>query len=393
MGLDIKTHLSFPRFTHLPGMATWMLFILLPLLAGCSLFSTPIPTATLPLPTPTLTLTPTKTPTRTPTSTPTPTPTPTATPTPAFIDTPIPSVLDSIIEINMPRVVELSRWVLEGPEYLFNAWDLSPDGSLVALANYENIQLRRVRDGSLVSQLENTDIPTRALAFYPGGQTIASVGKDGILRIYQVSNGRFLSTLGSPGAELWSVAFSPNRTWLAWGGVDHQIQYYDLTKDQPILTVEEPYLPEKLLFSYDNNLLLSMTSSGINVRTMSGTLLHTISGVAVRDMALWLDNSQVAIAASGVLRVYDIHTLRDLWVLPIRPLMSPTALAYSPDGSFLATGWNNGDIEIRWANNGELLKTLSGHRGPVTHLAFTPLNLLLLSSGEDNTLRVWGVAP
>jgi WD40 repeat protein len=396
MGLGLKLFRSSQPPNGSPGRGRYgviTLLISLPLLAACSLLSTPTPTATpTPLP-PTLTSTPTATPTRTPTPTPTFTPTPTPTPTPALLGTPYLFAPDGIIEINMPRLVELSHWILDSEDNLLNAWALSPDGRLVAIAEYGTIQLRQVNDGSLVRELENADKPVRALMFYPGGQTIAAVGSDGILRLYQVKDGRFLSTLGTPGAQLWSVAFSLDRIWLAWGGENHRIQLYDLSKDQPSISIAEPYLPEKLLFTYDNTQLLSLTSSGINVRTLNGKLVHTIAGVGIKDMDLWLDNNQIAIASSGVLRVFDMRTSTDVWVLPYRPGLTPTSLAYSPDGSFLAAGWSDGSIEIRWTNNGDLIKTLTGHTGPVTHLAFAPANRILLSSGQDHTLRIWGITP
>ena len=70
---------------------------------------------------------------------------------------------------------------------------------------------------------------------------------------------------------------------------------------------------------------------------------------------------------------------------------SPTALAYSDNGAFLAVGRADGSIDILWAGDGQHLRTLTGHSGPIRRLAFTPSAGLLLSAGADGTLRVWGI--
>ena len=217
---------------------------------------------------------------------------------------------------------------------------LSPDGRLVALAGYSHIELRSLADGSLVREIPGLPGPVRALSFYPGGQTIAAACGDGLVRLYQVSNGRFLSTLGEIGPPLWAVAFSPDSNWLTWGGEGQRIFLYDLEKDTLVDKFAEPYVPTHLAFSPDSALLASLTSSGVNIRGLDGVLVRNSGGTGLEDMAFWLDGSQMALVGNEVARVVDTSTGKDLVLLDFREDDTPTAVTYSPDGAFLAVGWS-----------------------------------------------------
>jgi WD40 repeat protein len=72
-----------------------------------------------------------------------------------------------------------------------------------------------------------------------------------------------------------------------------------------------------------------------------------------------------------------------------------TALAFSPDGKFIASGGEDNMIHLWRADTGQLVYRLDPehgadrpHEGPVTSLHFTP-QCRLISAGRDNTLRVW----
>src|SRR5262245_60371614 len=77
------------------------------------------------------------------------------------------------------------------------------------------------------------------------------------------------------------------------------------------------------------------------------------------------------------------------------------AVQYSPDGSMVASGGNDGTIKLWRATDGMLLRTLTGHQVPypqtqllatVQSLAFSPDGTLLASAGNDGAVFVWRVA-
>ncbi len=67
-----------------------------------------------------------------------------------------------------------------------------------------------------------------------------------------------------------------------------------------------------------------------------------------------------------------------------------SALAFSPDGRWLAAGLRNGQIMI-WERRRKatLLITLSRHTDRVMGLAFSPDGAMLVSGSKDGLVQVW----
>jgi WD40 repeat protein len=68
-----------------------------------------------------------------------------------------------------------------------------------------------------------------------------------------------------------------------------------------------------------------------------------------------------------------------------------SAVAFSPDGTFLAAG-DNGAIRLWDRATGKQVGKFRRHGGIVNALAFSPDGKLLASGGEDQSIRVWNVA-
>jgi WD40 repeat protein len=109
------------------------------------------------------------------------------------------------------------------------------------------------------------------------------------------------------------------------------------------------------------------------------------------------DGSRVAGAAygsegGGDLRLWNKTGSQIFSISTIR--QGPAyALAFSPDGSLLASGHSNGDIEVRATHFGRLLFRLKGHEGPVSALAFSADGRWIASgSWWDHTVRIWSSA-
>jgi WD40 repeat protein len=65
------------------------------------------------------------------------------------------------------------------------------------------------------------------------------------------------------------------------------------------------------------------------------------------------------------------------------------SLAFSSDGTMLASGGNDGSIRLWQVPSGQLKTTLLGHKRTITSLAFLPKDNLLSSASLDGTIRLW----
>jgi WD40 repeat protein len=70
----------------------------------------------------------------------------------------------------------------------------------------------------------------------------------------------------------------------------------------------------------------------------------------------------------------------------------PACLAFSPDGKVLASGGEDDRIRFWDPDTGKEVRTLEGHKRPVTCIAFSADGKWLASGSQDRDLRVWDVA-
>ena len=110
----------------------------------------------------------------------------------------------------------------------------------------------------------------------------------------------------------------------------------------------------------------------------------------VRSVAYSSDGSILASAGGyedGKIRLWDSRTGR-LWFL-----FGPgqiTSVAFSPIDFTLAGGSEDGTIRLWNARTGAELYALEGHTETVTSLAFSPDGFTLASGSNDGTILLWG---
>ncbi|MCY3833252.1 MAG: TIR domain-containing protein [Chloroflexi bacterium] len=71
---------------------------------------------------------------------------------------------------------------------------------------------------------------------------------------------------------------------------------------------------------------------------------------------------------------------------------SITTIAYSPDGAYLVSASEDGEIIIRDGESGGARRSLRRHQGAVTALAFTAAGGQLYSGGQEPLLLAWDIA-
>jgi WD40 repeat protein len=70
-----------------------------------------------------------------------------------------------------------------------------------------------------------------------------------------------------------------------------------------------------------------------------------------------------------------------------------SAVAFSPDGRFVATASDDETARVWETATGKEVYTLSGHEGPVRCVAFSPDGKRLATGSDDGTARLWLLDP
>ncbi len=117
----------------------------------------------------------------------------------------------------------------------------SPDGQLLASASHDRtIRLWRVETGKELRRIEpgpaqrqfggvGADARMRSVAFSPDGQTLAGVGMDHAVHLWETATGRECVQYTGYYTTFWEVAFAPDGLTLATTSEDQQARTWDTT--------------------------------------------------------------------------------------------------------------------------------------------------------------------
>uniref|UniRef100_A0AAU3HS52 Helix-turn-helix domain-containing protein n=1 Tax=Streptomyces sp. NBC_01393 TaxID=2903851 RepID=A0AAU3HS52_9ACTN len=227
----------------------------------------------------------------------------------------------------------------------------SPDGRTVATGGRDGTARLwdlRTRKGSV---LEGHTDAVNALAFGPDGKSVATASSDGTARTWGISVRRAFRELTGHSGYLDAVAFGPDGRTLATGSRDGTVRLWDP----------------------DSGRTVAVLPQGPHVLAV---------GFSPRDPVLATGDEE------GRTRLWDTRTHRALATLRGH-VAAVDSVAFSPDGKTLATASTDGTARLWDTRTHRCVGTLYGHDGWVDAVRFSPDERTLVTASTDGTARLW----
>jgi WD40 repeat protein/serine/threonine protein kinase len=260
------------------------------------------------------------------------------------------------------------------------------------LRSWEWHCLKRLRYRNFPA-LQQYPVAVFSAVFSPDGRYLASGGRDGTVKISEVTTGREVLTFKKPGHDIRSVAYSADGQRLVTAGRDGIIIVWSTTTGEALHTLTGHDGPvSRARFSPDGNRIAS-SSWDYTVKLWdlaTRRVIHTFSGYRGAPAVLgFLPGGQdlVTCSAGGMVKVWDTTTFRE--VSSFGEQMWLASMALSHDGQRLALGGQDGLVTVLDLATGQRTLTLPGHTLRVGGLAFSDDDRRLVSGGYDKTLRFW----
>ena len=245
------------------------------------------------------------------------------------------------------------------------------DGTSLAASDcYAQIRLWDPTTGRLLHDLEGHKGEgfTYGIAFRPDGRQLASTNQNGTLRLWDTETGRSSVFFRAPsGVETISVVYRPDGRQIAVALTDSTVRILDAASGAERLRLEA---------------LIPSIVRGV----WAGMLAYDPAG---RWIAACSNSGD---RVPGEVKVFDATTGQLRFTLPGHT-SNVVAVAFSPEGSRIATASFDQTVKLWDAATGRDAFTIRGHKGGVLSVAFSPDGRRIATGSIDNTAKIWDATP
>jgi len=125
----------------------------------------------------------------------------------------------------------------------------------------------------------------------------------------------------------------------------------------------------------------------VNTGAQVGLALQHLHGV-IQIAFSASGKSLVTAAGDNMARIWGVNTGKKVCELVHRRDESVSTVAYSPDGSIVATGTGQGTLQFWNAANGNSIGRWNAHQGQINSVVFSPDGTTIATASNDQTVRL-----
>jgi WD40 repeat protein/tRNA A-37 threonylcarbamoyl transferase component Bud32 len=266
----------------------------------------------------------------------------------------------------------------------------SPDGEHLAVASERQwgVMVIQAVTGMQIGSLATRSIGSH-VAYSPDGRLLAATGPQGSVQLWDARSRQSIKILHQHTRPITGLAFSPNSGLLAVGSEDGTAKLWDVASGtvRTVLPVDERVL-SVLSARAVGCMGLPLTQGPFLVAfaLSSGDTSGFHASVCV---AFSPDGSLLATGSGATVHVWDVATLKKVASLSDEA-GQVQMVAFGPNGR-LATAGGDGIVRLWDVKTGLKSFAMPGHEGKSDFITFSPDGRRLASGGVDGTIRIWDV--
>lgn len=284
----------------------------------------------------------------------------------------------------------------------------SPNGNtFLSRSIWSHLCLWDVNTGELINRLSERDNYIEQVHFSPNGKTVACRGDDNIILIWDANTGKHLNTISDIKGELYQIKYSTDGSIIV-SNSSETTQLWDPNTGQLIRNINGISGWIDCAY-YSKNANTILTSIYFESEDDGTFLWDGRTGEHIRDLNYSGAIGSVSYSPDGkIIAIENVHvSVVSLFDISKRQHVGDLAghvslescgggtisdVRFSHNGQAIATASSVDATAIIWnPNTGKRLKTLTGHTGGISSIAFSPDGKTLASGSSDGTILLWDI--
>jgi WD40 repeat protein/DNA-binding SARP family transcriptional activator len=280
--------------------------------------------------------------------------------------------------------------------------NVTSDGRRLVVDGADETIVRDAESARILRRIHAAVGPVTASELSPDNRTLAVAGDDGSLHLVDLRSGEARTAAGPRGAAVNTIAFTPDGRAVVTGDVDGQITRWDVRRAELVETFTgHAGAVRSFAVTSDGQTLYS---GGLD----RGVLAWDLAGARRLGRpfragspnpfnpryALSADGRLIAAGQNdGEVSVVDARTLKPRKQFPVVTTRYPQILGigFVPGSHLLVVGNSTGFLALADADSGRVLRRLRGAHGWIWTPGISADGRLLVTGGNDPTVRFWSL--